>query len=177
MLKGLFKGLNVPKVYKIDLDHGILIMEYIDNSILARDYINNVVKGSNDENSIKTKLDELANEIGRYIGILHRNEVIHGDLTTSNVLVKNNSESSDKKNLEIYLIDFGLSFNSHQLEDKAVDLYVLERALISTHSNHSKQIFDQILASYCREYGRHNEKVIERFEQVRLRGRKRTMIG
>lgn len=33
------------------------------------------------------------------------------------------------------LIDFGLSFTSTLPEDKAVDLYVLERALLSMHSS------------------------------------------
>ena len=172
----------MPKVHKIDVDRGILIMEYIDYSMLARDYINCIVKGIADELRISAKLGELADEIGRYIGVLHRSEVIHGDLTTSNILIKKPSSDTlpleiEKVQLNIFVIDFGLSFTSNQLEDKAVDLYVLERALISTHSQHSKEIFDKILQSYCKEYGRHYEKVIERFEQVRLRGRKRTMIG
>jgi len=33
------------------------------------------------------------------------------------------------------MIDFGLSSNSTMIEDRAVDLYVLERAFISTHPN------------------------------------------
>jgi TP53 regulating kinase-like protein len=157
-------------------------MEYIDNSILARDFINNVVKDLKDETLCLTKLHELADEIGRFIGMLHRNDIIHGDLTTSNIMIKKpvgieNVLKIEKSQLNIIIIDFGLSFISHQLEDKAVDLYVLERALISTHSQYSKDIFDRILQSYCKEYGRNNEKVVERFEQVRLRGRKRTMIG
>ena len=32
------------------------------------------------------------------------------------------------------LIDFGLSYNNTLAEDKAVDLYVLERAFTSAHS-------------------------------------------
>ena len=157
-------------------------MEYIDNSILARDYINNVVKDLKDDTLCLIKLYELADEIGRFIGMLHRNDIIHGDLTTSNIMIKKpvgieNVMKIEKSELNIIIIDFGLSFISHQLEDKAVDLYVLERALISTHSQYSKDIFDRILQSYCKEYGRNNEKVVERFEQVRLRGRKRTMIG
>jgi TP53 regulating kinase-like protein len=172
----------VPKVFQIHLDHGILIMEYIENSLSARDYINAIVRGISDKSKVSAKLEELASEIGRYIGILHRSEIIHGDLTTSNILIKKANNEVDeleieRSNLNIYLIDFGLSSISNQLEDKAVDLYVLERALISTHSNNAQEIFEKILQSYCKEYGRHNEKVIGKFEQVRLRGRKRTMIG
>lgn len=50
--------------------------------------------------------------------------VIHGDLTTSNMIYKDD---------QIYLIDFGLSYVKTSIEDRAVDLYVLERAFISTH--------------------------------------------
>lgn len=156
-------------------------MEYIQNSISARDYINLIVKGISDKQMISTKLEQLSNEIGRYIGILHRNEIIHGDLTTSNILIKKPSSEQtldiEKAELNIFIIDFGLSSISNQLEDKAVDLYVLERALLSTHSHNAKEIFEAILKSYCNEYGRNNEKVVERFEMVRLRGRKRTMVG
>ena len=157
-------------------------MEYIENSLSARDYINAIVNGLSDKSKVSEKLEDLASEIGRYIGILHRNEIIHGDLTTSNILVKKANSlvdvlEIDKSNLNIFFIDFGLSSITNQLEEKAVDLYVLERALISTHSHNAQEIFEKILQSYCKEYGRHNEKVVGKFEQVRLRGRKRTMVG
>lgn len=79
--------------------------------------------------------------------------------------------------MKIYFIDFGLSSVSKQLEDKAVDLYVLERALLSTHSQQAEHIFEHILKGYCETHLKGVDKVIERFEAVRLRGRKRTMIG
>eukprot|EP00330_Aristerostoma_sp_ATCC50986_P006793 CAMPEP_0114581012 /NCGR_PEP_ID=MMETSP0125-20121206/5164_1 /TAXON_ID=485358 ORGANISM="Aristerostoma sp., Strain ATCC 50986" /NCGR_SAMPLE_ID=MMETSP0125 /ASSEMBLY_ACC=CAM_ASM_000245 /LENGTH=63 /DNA_ID=CAMNT_0001772881 /DNA_START=386 /DNA_END=577 /DNA_ORIENTATION=+ len=34
----------------------------------------------------------------------------------------------------LYVIDFGLSSASAMLEEKAVDLYVLEKAFLSTHT-------------------------------------------
>jgi TP53 regulating kinase-like protein len=145
-------------------------MEHIDNSITTKEFILELVK-QNDCPIVNEKLKELSKMIGQFIGILHRSEIIHGDLTTSNVLIKNDNIN------EIYFIDFGLSSISQQLEDKAVDLYVLERALASTHSKHAQYIFDNIMESYCLEYGRHHDKVVERLEQVRLRGRKRSMIG
>lgn len=75
------------------------------------------------------KLIELGNIIGKSIGKMHYTDVVHGDLTTSNMMiVENESEIHD-----IILIDFGLGMTRPVIEDKAVDLYVLERALISTH--------------------------------------------
>lgn len=64
-------------------------------------------------------------EVGKYIALLHGDSVIHGDLTTSNMIV---TESGT-----LYLIDFGLSYIRNNIEDFAVDLYVLEKAFISTH--------------------------------------------
>lgn len=75
------------------------------------------------------------------IGIakLHDGSIIHGDLTTSNILVKDNKP---------YFIDFGLSYiSSNQLEDQAVDLYVLEKAFLSTHPELDKE-FNELLQTY-----------------------------
>ena len=79
---------------------------------------------------IKDKLNEnncikLSKEIGEKIAILHNNNIIHGDLTTSNMIL----------NKEVFFIDFGLSFFSEKIEDKAVDLHLLKEALESKHSN------------------------------------------
>eukprot|EP00126_Sphaerothecum_destruens_P010734 Sdes_comp20798_c0_seq4m17081 len=70
--------------------------------------------------------DAIISLIGVLVAKLHRENIIHGDLTTSNMLLEGNSEN-------IILIDFGLSYVSSLAEDKAVDLYVLERAFASTH--------------------------------------------
>ncbi len=58
---------------------------------------------------------------------MHEAGVVHGDLTTSNIMIKNDENHS------IVFIDFGLASTQPNIEDKAVDLYVLERAFISTH--------------------------------------------
>ena len=73
---------------------------------------------------------------------MHKNNVIHGDLTTSNMLVED-----DKFGYKICLIDFGLGFAEGTPEDKGVDLYVLERALLSTHPN-TEFMFDAAINSY-----------------------------
>ncbi|GBP73694.1 hypothetical protein EVAR_51607_1 [Eumeta japonica] len=82
----------------------------------------------------------------------------------------------DSDNLQIVMIDFGLAQVSSSPEDKGVDLYVLERALISTH-NDFPDLFKVILNSY-KNYSKTNTKeILAKFEEVRARGRKRTMIG
>jgi TP53 regulating kinase-like protein len=112
-------NINVPKVFRADLNNGIIVMEYVQNSQTCREFILDLVKSNIDYNQVLT---DLSVKIGRIIGNLHLNEIIHGDLTTSNILIV-----KQDNDLKIYFIDFGLSTVSKQLEDKAVDLYVLER--------------------------------------------------
>ena len=88
--------------------------------------------------SIRTWLEEHATEIelvkqvmrliGTSVGRLHASGVVHGDLTTSNLLLRETNGEMD-----VVLIDFGLGSVSSSEEDMAVDLYVLERAFASTH--------------------------------------------
>lgn len=81
----------------------------------------------NKMDKVEVSHDELAVRIGQAIAKLHKASIIHGDLTTSNLMVR-------ESNLSVVVIDFGLSYNSTLAEDRAVDLYVLERAFLSTHT-------------------------------------------
>jgi TP53 regulating kinase-like protein len=83
----------------------------------------------------------------------------------------------DKLNLsgDIYLIDFGLTTASIQEEDKAVDLYVLERAFAATHPA-AEPLFQEVLSAYGESY-KGAKGVLRKLEGVRLRGRKRSMLG
>ncbi|XP_075225418.1 TP53 regulating kinase [Lycorma delicatula] len=158
-------GIFTPALYLVDLKRRCIFMEDIENSTTAKDYINKLNEDEENEENKKC-IDKLAYEIGASVGKMHVNNIIHGDLTTSNILIKAN---------KIYFIDFGLSHVSTSAEDKAVDLYVLERALLSTHAN-SDRFFKKILLSY-QDNNKKYKEVITRFEEVRTRGRKRTMIG
>ncbi|OCB91586.1 hypothetical protein A7U60_g1157 [Sanghuangporus baumii] len=98
---------------------------------------------------------ELMRLIGTEIARMHKVDVIHGDLTTSNMMLRNRPQcltppDGSKGSAEIVLIDFGLSFISTLAEDKAVDLYVLERAFASTHPD-SEPLFDLVLKTYATE--------------------------
>lgn len=160
----------MPAVYLVDFDKRRIILEYIENSETVSDYISQLT--AKDKNFGKEELAKLAAKVGAMIGKMHLNNIIHGDLTTSNILVKHNDA---EKSLDLYLIDFGLSYTKSADEDKAVDLYVLERALTSKH-NDVNWFFDSILVSYA-EFHKNNEKVVRKLSEVRSRGRKRTMVG
>jgi len=127
----------------------------------------------------KLELDEelMLKAIGKQIAILHAANIIHGDLTTSNMMLR-----PLEQEWEIVLIDFGLAFTSTLVEDKAVDLYVLERAFLSTHPDSfevsvSKR-FNTVMQGYKVKCGpKQWAPLWQRFEEVRSRGRKRSMVG
>jgi len=80
-------------------------------------------------------------------------------------------------NTEILLIDFGLAKSSESDEDRAVDLYVLERALSSTHPSLPETFMDTIILPAYSKVAPKADKVLQRLEQVRMRGRKRECFG
>ncbi|XP_062128185.1 EKC/KEOPS complex subunit TP53RK [Drosophila sulfurigaster albostrigata] len=170
----LAAGILAPRILHSDLNTHKLYMEYFGNAQTAKKFIQNTVAAESDEEKVKEKLLGLCIRIGAIIGQMHANNIIHGDLTTSNILI--NPNPAAKNEYDVILIDFGLSHYNQGAEDKGVDLYVLERALLSTHSE-QKYIFEYILAEYRRNCGKDEEVVIAKFDEVRARGRKRTMIG
>eukprot|EP01108_Squamamoeba_japonica_P010293 TRINITY_DN9967_c0_g1_i1.p2 TRINITY_DN9967_c0_g1~~TRINITY_DN9967_c0_g1_i1.p2 ORF type:complete len:130 (+),score=39.12 TRINITY_DN9967_c0_g1_i1:289-678(+) len=99
---------------------------------------------------------------------MHSTNIVHGDLTSSNVLAVSSSE--------LVLIDFGLVASSSLVEDRAVDLYVLERALVSTHGHYEPPLFDTFAAAYAAVSAK-NAEVLVHLEDVRSRGRKKLAFG
>jgi TP53 regulating kinase-like protein len=82
------------------------------------------------------ELLSLLSDVGIQIAKLHFADIIHGDLTTSNMMLRAaKPQAPTRSNQEIVMIDFGLASVASLVEDKAVDLYVLERAFLSTHSD------------------------------------------
>ncbi|KAE9421015.1 hypothetical protein Angca_002172, partial [Angiostrongylus cantonensis] len=126
---------------------------------LNKSRIRNEVKGlvkAHEEDTL-----ELGKAIGEAIGRMHLGNLIHGDLTTSNIILK----------YEDFRRPFFIDF-----EDKGVDLYVLERALCSTHMD-SEQMFQKILQGYQEVNSKQGKAVIIKLDEIRLRGRKRDMTG
>jgi len=102
----------------------------------------------------------LSEEMGSKIGFLHTQDIIHGDLTTSNMIL-------DK---EIKFIDFGLSFFSNKEEDKAVDLHLFRQALESKHHENWEACFKAALKGY-KQANPHADLVLKRLEKVEERGK------
>ncbi len=114
----------------------------------------------------------LAKELGRVIAVMHGGAgLVHGDLTTSNFIV---GDEGSAEAPAVYVLDFGLSYYSTDEEDMAVDLYVLERAMLSTHPK-SEQLFVRILKAYRKTAA--GGDVVKRLTVVRQRGRKKIAFG
>lgn len=160
-------GIAAPVVYFVDLSANCIFLEEISNSVTVREHI----AAAQASRQPVESLYGLAEKMGRILAKMHDEDVIHGDLTTSNMLLK----PERSPDLTLLLIDFGLSFVSALAEDKGVDLYVLEKAFLSTHPN-TETLFQKVLQSYT-SASRKAPAVIKKLDEVRLRGRKRSMVG
>ncbi|RDB21769.1 EKC/KEOPS complex subunit BUD32 [Hypsizygus marmoreus] len=197
LLKCLRSGVNVPGIRMVDAAAGALGIEWIEGKSVrhllpggagedeeAEDVQSeDVAEGEGESvdalNEYGISVETLMRLIGVEIGKMHLADIIHGDLTTSNMMLRHpTSFTSDDLEIptELVLIDFGLSYHSTLVEDKAVDLYVLERAFSSTHPD-SEPLFTSVLTAYAAQLGKEWHAISRRLDEVRLRGRKRSMVG
>lgn len=144
------KIISIPKVIDVSEESKEISMDFVDGKKLS-DNLNNF--------DLK-KQKAVCRKIGDSVAKLHDSNIIHGDLTTSNMILENK---------EVYFIDFGLGFQSHKLEDKAVDLHLLKQALEAKHFQHWQVLFKEIEKAYSKS--RDSEKVLERLKAVEQRGR------
>lgn len=147
-------GISTPIIYYVDVPNATIFMEFIEG---VR------VKEMLMENS--SNHGELCRKIGRIIGTLHQNDIIHGDLTTSNMIIQATTG-------KIYLVDFGLAEYSMSLESRGVDLHLIRRALQSTHFKILESCFAAILVGYTEILGEAATKeILQRLDDIDQRGR------
>jgi TP53 regulating kinase-like protein len=146
-------GVSVPLLYDVDLVKGAITMEYLDGN-RVKDILNGL-----DESERK----RICLKIGESIARLHNHDIIHGDLTTSNMIFLHD---------RIHFIDFGLGCKNIDLEAKGVDLHVLMEAFESTHSRYS-HCFEYVLEGYTKHYRGDGAAVITKIEEIVQRGRYR----
>ena len=156
----------MPALYWVDIENNGMVFEFVEGVVL-RDWL----KGGREWREVV----RVAERVGRVLGRLHDVDVVHGDLTTSNMIVETMGEEGEKEE-GICLIDFGLSSQNGTEEEKAVDLYVLERAVLSAHGDNAEKINNVFWKEY-EKTSRKGKQVLQRLDQVRMRGRKRDMVG
>ena len=150
--------INVPSVLKQDKFE--INIEYIKGETLSKTLNNKPEK----------QQFEIIKQIAKQVAKLHENNIIHGDLTTSNMILveRGRLNEGNFRCPRVYLIDFGLGFISSRIEDKAVDLHLIKQALEAKHYKNHKKIFNQFLKAY--KYPE-SKKVLEQLEKVEARGR------
>ena len=132
-------GVRTPVLYDINLADKSILMEEIEGPMLKE-----VIDSS------------LAFRIGREIAKLHGADIIHGDITTSNIMLQDN---------QLVFIDFGLGRYSQLEEDKAVDLLVLKKSLQSIDYNLAVEYFDEVLKGYG------DDSIVKKIADIESRGR------
>ena len=127
-----------------------IIMEYIKGEKLSESL----------NNFSFDKQKNILRKIGESISKLHSQDIIHGDLTTSNMILKDN---------EIFFIDFGLGYISKKVEDKAVDIHLLKQALEAKHFQYWRELFEEFKKAYSKNYPE-SKQIFERMTAVERRG-------
>jgi TP53 regulating kinase-like protein len=147
-------GVPTPIIFLVDVKQSTIIMEFIEGKLVKQ------LLGKVSENQRLS----LCIEIGRSIGRLHINGVIHGDLTTSNMI-----QTSEGKT---FFMDFGLGEKSKELEARGVDLHLMKRALQSTHFRFAEQCFNAVVKGYSEILdGQTVKNVLAKIEEIEKRGR------
>ncbi len=144
-------GVPAPFVFLIDAPQRIVI-EFIEG-----ERVKDILERLTDD-----EREKICERIGQMIAKLHKAGIVHGDLTTSNMI---------RRGDEIYFIDFGLGEFDKSIESRGVDLHLCRRALESAHYSVAKQCYEAILRGYRLELGEQAEEIIKRAEEISKRGR------
>ena len=146
-------GVPTPAVYMIDRTNQSLLIDYIEGKQL---------KEIADTISVKA-LQKICYVLGMFIALLHQGNIVHGDPTTSNIIVDNNSK--------LWFVDFGLSEMNATVEMKGVDLHLLRRAFETTHWNLQEIMLEKAIEGYTDKMGDAAKDILVRMSNIRERGR------
>ena len=151
LLEKASKIVNIPKIHNSNEKTKKIEMDFIKGKKLSDNL---------DKFQLKKQLT-ICKQIGKDIAKLHDNNIIHGDLTTSNIIL-------DKKNT-LFFIDFGLGFISHKFEDKAVEIHLFKQALEAKHFKNWEKLFKEFLKGY--KNSKDYNKTLQKLKAVEKRGR------
>jgi len=147
-------GVPTPTIFMVDVAEANIIMEFVEGK-----QVKQVLNDLPPEERLR-----LSRHIGGLIGCLHKHGIIHGDLTTSNMILTPYGK--------VVFVDFGLSERSTELETKGVDLHLMKRAFQSTHYKYARECFEAVMEGYAEVVGEKEEKnVLEKIREIERRGR------
>lgn len=141
-------GVATPLIHFVDQKRTEIIMQHIEGQ-LVRDVLHRKIN--------------LSRLIGVYAARLHGKDIMHGDLTTSNFILHNN---------KLVLIDFGLSFYSDRIEDRATDVRLIKEIMSSAHAQVFNKAFDLFSKGYASVLGQQlASKIFAKVREIERRGR------
>jgi TP53 regulating kinase-like protein len=147
-------GVPTPTIFLVDMKNAAITMEFVEGKQVKQ------LLGS----ISKKERQELCFKIGELIGKMHKHGLIHGDLTTSNMILDVEGK--------IFLVDFGLGEKNAELEVRGVDLHLMKRALQSTHFQFAEECFKSVMKGYSAVFGAEETgKVLEKIVEIERRGR------
>ncbi len=149
MMAARSAGVSVPIIYDVNLDRKEIVMQYIKGNRI-KDFIDKM-----DEKNQK----KICKKIGRSIANMHKNGIIHGDITTSNMIIENET---------LYFIDFGLGMKSEENEDRGVDMHLLMEAFNAVHKN--RKLFKWVFEEYEKNFDE-GEEIRKKINEIIRRGR------
>ena len=142
-----------PYLYEVDVPACTIVMEYVEGTRL-RDSIESIPRED---------ARRLFREFGRDAARLHSSGMVHGDLTTANVVARAGG---------LVFIDFGLSFRTARLEDQAVDLRLIKETLVGAHPAISNLALEALFAGYSEVVGPSKLRAVQRqLRSIERRGR------
>jgi TP53 regulating kinase-like protein len=143
-------GVSVPVLYDLDLAAGTIVMEFVEGPTAKE------VLDAGAPKAVQTAL-----EIGRVVGRLHRAGIVHGDLTTSNMILRDG---------EVVMIDFSLGGKDPSREARGVDLHLLREGLVSAHAR-AATYYREVLRGYREILSDLAEESIATVKEIESRGR------
>ena len=147
-------GVSTPTIFQVDVQNATIIMEFVEGR-QVKQFLANF---SSEERT------GICSEIGEMVARLHGHGLVHGDLTTSNMIL-----TAENK---LFLVDFGLGEKNSELEARGVDLHLMKRALQSTHFQFAEECFDAMIKGYATILGEAEAKdVLAKVREIEKRGR------
>lgn len=154
MFEAKRSGVPTPTIFLVDLKHTAITMEFVEGKQMKQ-VLPRVPR---------KEQQELCFKIGELIGKMHRHGLVHGDLTTSNMILTGEGK--------IFMVDFGLGEKTVEIEARGVDLHLMKRALQSTHYQFAEDCFKHMLKGYSSVLGmKEAERVVEKICEIERRGR------
>jgi Kae1-associated kinase Bud32 len=144
-------GIPTPQILHVDKKDNKIIMEFIDGE-RVKELLGNANEG---------EIEDVCEQIGQSIGKMHAADIVHGDLTTSNMMLMDG---------KVYFIDFGLGQHTKRVEDKGVDLRLLHDAIKAAHYKILDECWASVLKGYKKEF-KNAEVVIKKIEEIARRAR------